>query len=125
MGRVTARQAGPALPQRLAAEVREARSALIRTLLAERWERRADELFAHFTAAGFSPDEAARLSYSNLLFERHAAKSGAPATTNAPNAASRAVISWPPEMTTFCATSDRMLRQLYPPLARRGGRRVA
>jgi hypothetical protein len=55
------------LPQRLAAEVREARSALIRTLLAERWERRADELFAHFTAAGFSPDEAER-----LLFERHA-----------------------------------------------------
>jgi hypothetical protein len=60
------------LPQRLTAEVREARPALIRALRAQRWERRADELFAHFSAAGLSPDEAERLAYSNLLFEWHA-----------------------------------------------------
>jgi hypothetical protein len=61
------------LPLRLAAEVREARSTLIRALLAEQWERRADELFAHFTAAGFSPDEAEHLGYGHLLFEWHTA----------------------------------------------------
>jgi hypothetical protein len=61
------------LPLRLAAEVREARSTVTRALLAERWERRAGELFAHFTAAGFSPDEAERLGYGNLLFEWHTA----------------------------------------------------
>jgi hypothetical protein len=60
------------LPQRLTAEIKEARPALIRALLAERWDRRADELFAHFTAADFSPDEAERLGYGNLLFEWHA-----------------------------------------------------
>jgi hypothetical protein len=38
----------------------------------ERWADRADRLFAHFTAAGFSPDEAERLGYGNLLFEWHA-----------------------------------------------------
>jgi hypothetical protein len=114
------------LPQPLVAEVREARPALIRALLAERWETRADQLFAHFTAAGFPTDEAERLGYGNLLFEWHVEHVRCVGRKLCAECGQRGGPLMPAGDGNFlCRFKTRMLRQLYPSLARRGGRRVA
>jgi hypothetical protein len=60
------------LPAELAAEIRRDNQAIVEQLIAERWTDRLDELFEQLRRH-YPADEAERLAYQGLLWERHLA----------------------------------------------------